>query len=64
MRNHQEYRDLLSKVCICFKKPKKAEALENAGREENADRIKAETGYVLKEYERYFKELDKVFKKA
>ena len=43
---------------------KKAEALENAGREENADRIKAETGYVLKEYERYFKELDKVFKKA
>ncbi|MBR6475708.1 MAG: hypothetical protein IKS98_09690 [Lachnospiraceae bacterium] len=55
---------MLSKVCICFKKPKKAEALENAGREENADRIKAETGYVLKEYERYFKELDKVFKKA
>ncbi|MCR4625781.1 MAG: response regulator [Lachnospiraceae bacterium] len=44
-----------------FELSKKAEILENAGREENADRIKADTEKVLKEYKRLYDGLDKVF---
>lgn len=44
-----------------FDLSKRAEILENAGREENADRIKADTEKVLKEYKRLYDGLFKVF---
>ena len=47
-----------------FDLSKRAEILENAGREENVDRIKADTENVLKEYKRLYDGLFKVFKRT